>query len=60
MTKPEDVVVETIVKVVEEKAPEVVAVVKEVEEVLAKQSCSCIVFGWDILIRKSVKTDSKE
>jgi len=60
MSKPEDVLVETIVKTVEEKAPELVAAVKEVEEVLAKQSCSCVVFGWDILIRKPVKTEPKE
>jgi len=50
MTKSEDVLVDTIVKTVEEKAPEVVAVV---EEIVAKKSCSCLVFGWNIIATKS-------
>jgi hypothetical protein len=53
MADPKDVIVETIVKTVEEKAPEVANIVKEVEEVLAGKSCSCLVFGWKVVVTKS-------
>jgi hypothetical protein len=64
MVKPEDVLVETVVKAVEEKAPEITKVVQQVEEALATKSCSCWVFGWNIVANKSPaavsNTDSKE
>ena len=53
MADPKDVIVETIVKTVEEKAPEVAKIVKEVEEVLGGKSCSCLVFGWKVVLTKS-------
>ena len=56
MTRPEDVLVETVVNTVLEKAPEVSKVVEEVEEVLAKKSCSCWAFGWNIVATKTLSS----
>ena len=53
MVKPEDVLVEAL-----EKAPEITKVVEQVEEALATKSCSCWVFGWNIIVNKSIRPDA--
>ena len=58
MSNPKDVPVEAVVNTVSEKAAEVTRAVEEVEEMLATKSCSCWVFGWNILVTKSPKPET--
>ena len=59
MTNPDIVLVETVVDAALEKFPEVAQVVEQVEEIIAKKSCSCFIFGWNIVATKAVQSPPK-